>query len=137
MKKIFSLFACLFACFLVVGCSFIEDIVGEDDDDDENKYVWEYGLIYTSQRESIYDQYTFEQIKSVRDSLRRKSYKYHSPSNISESWFRNYLQDTTTMTPAEIETFIRNLNEVGNAILYLYYINNQSETIIWYYIEKR
>lgn len=137
MKKIFSLFACLFACFLVVGCSFIEDIVGEDDDDDENKYVWEYGLIYTSQRESIYDQYTFEQIKSVRDSLRRKSYKYHSPSNISESLFRKYLQDTTNMTANRIEYKIRTLNERGNAILYFNYINNQSETIIWYYIEKR
>lgn len=137
MKKIFSLFACLFACFLVVGCSFIEDIVGEDDDDDENKYVWEYGLIYTSQIESIYDWDTFEQIKSVRDSLRRKSYKYHSPSNISESLFRKYLQDTTNMTANIIEYKIRTLNERGNAILYFNYINNQSETIIWYYIEKR
>lgn len=137
MKKIFSLFACLFACFLVVGCSFIEDIVGEDDDDDENKYVWEYGLIYTSQIESIYDWDTFEQIKSVRDSLRRKSYKYHSPSNISESLFRKYLQDTTNMTANRIEYEIRTLNERGNAILYFNYINNQSETIIWYYIEKR
>lgn len=136
MKKIFSLFACLFACFLVVGCSFIEDIVGEDDDDDENKYVWEYGLIYTSQRESISDWDTFEQIKSVRDSLRRKSYKYHSPSNISESLFRKYLQDTTNMTANIIEYKIRTLNERGNAILYFNYINNQSETI-WYYLEKR
>lgn len=137
MKKIFSLFACLFACFLVVGCSFIEDIVGEDDDDDENKYVWEYGLIYTSQIESIYDWDTFEQIKSTRDRLRRKSYKYHSPSNISESLFRKYLQDTTNMTANIIEYKIRTLNERGNAILYFNYINNQSKTIIWYYIEKR
>lgn len=137
MKKIFSLFACLFACFLVVGCSFIEDIVGEDDDDDENKYVWEYGLIPSSCEESIYDQYTFEQIKSTRDRLRRKSYKYHSPSNISESLFRKYLQDTTNMTANIIEYKIRTLNERGNAILYFNYINNQSKTIIWYYIEKR
>ena len=134
MKKIW--FVCLFA-FLVscIGCSFVEDIIGEDDDDDGNKYVWEYGYIDSSQKEPIF-LYSFEQKKSVRDSLRRKSYKYHSPSNISESWFRNYLQDTTTMTPAEIETFIRNLNEVGNAILYLYYTSNPSETI-WYYLEKR
>lgn len=137
MKKIFSLFACLFACFLVVGCSFIEDIVGEDDDDDENKYVWEYGLIYTSQRESIYDQYTFEQIKSVRDSLRRKSYKYHSPSNTSESLFRKYLQDTTNMTANIIEYKIRTLNERGNAILYFYCKEDNSSETIWYYLEKR
>lgn len=136
MKKIFSLFACLFACFLVVGCSFIEDIVGEDDDDDENKYVWEYGLIYTSQRESIY-QYTFEQIKSVRDSLRRKSYKYHSPSNTSESLFRKYLQDTTNMTANRIEYEIRTLNERGNAILYFYCKEDNSSETIWYYLEKR
>ena len=123
----------MFSC---VGCSFVEDIIGEDDDDDENKYVLEYGLIYTSQRESISDWYTFEELKSIRDRLRTKSYKYHSPSNTSESLFRNYLQDTTTMTSAEIETFIRNLNEVGNAILYLYYTSNPSETI-WYYLEKR
>lgn len=135
MKKIFNLLVCLFACFFVVGCSFIEDIVGEDDDD-ENKYVWEYGLIYTSQRESISDWDTFEQIKSVRNSLRTKSYKYHSPSNISESLFRKYLQDTTNMTANRIEYEIRTLNERGNAILYFYCKDNSSETI-WYYLEKR
>ena len=127
------LFVFLFAC---VGCSFIEDIVSEDDDDDVNKYVWEYGLISTSQEESIYSYYTFEQIKSVRNSLRTKSYKYHSPSNISESWFRNYLQSTTNMTASEIEADISYLNKHGNIILYFYYKGNRSETI-WYYLEKR
>ena len=76
---------CLFACFLVAGCSFIEDIVGEDDDDDGNKYVWEYGLISSNQEVPLSDRYTFEQIKSARDRLRDNSYKYHSPSNTSES----------------------------------------------------
>ena len=127
------LFVFLFAC---VGCSFIEDIVSEDDDDDVNKYVWEYGLISTSQEESIYSYYTFEQIKSVRNSLRTKSYKYHSPSNISESWLRNYLQSTTNMTASEIEADISYLNKHGNIILYFYYKGNRSETI-WYYLEKR
>ena len=138
MKKIFNLFVCLFACFLVVGCSFIEDIVGEDDDDDGNKYVWEYGLISTSQEESIYSYYTFEQIKSARDILRTRTYpyKYHSPSNISETWFRNYLQSTTNMTASEIEADISYLNKHGNIILYFYYKGNKSETI-WYYLEKR
>lgn len=128
----------MFACFLVVGCSFIEDIVGEDDDDDENKYVWEYGLIYSNQRKPISDQYTFEQIKSVRDILRTKTnpYKYHSPSNTSESLFRKYLQDTTNMTANIIEYEIRTLNERGNIILYFFCKDNSSETI-WYYLEKR
>ena len=135
--KEFGLFVCLFVfLFACVGCSFIEDIVGEDDDDDGNKYVWEYGLISTSQEESIYSYYTFEQIKSVRNSLRTKSYKYHSPSNTSESLFRKYLQDTTNMTANRIEYEIRTLNERGNAILYFYCKDNSSETI-WYYLEKR
>ena len=133
MKKIFSLLACLFACFLVVGCSFIEDIVGEDDDD-ENKYVWEYGYIDSS--EKVYDCYTFEQVKSVRDNLRGKSHNYHSPSNISEARLRNYFQDNTDMTADRIESVIRNLNEVGNTILYFNYKGNQPVTK-WHYIEKR
>lgn len=126
------MFAFLFAC---VGCSFVEDIIGEDDDDDENKYVLEYGLISSNEEVSLSGLDTFEELKSIRDRLRRNSYKYHSPSNTSESLFRKYLQDTTTMTPAEIETFIRTLNERGNIILYFNYKGNQSE-ILWYYIEK-
>lgn len=135
MKKIFSLFVCLFACFLVVGCSFIEDIVGEDDDDDGNKYVWEYGLINnnTYQIELISDRDTFEQVKSARDKLRKKSDKYHSPSNTSESSFRKHLQDTTDMTANRIEYKIRTLNERGNIILYFNYKGNK----LWYYLEKR
>lgn len=123
----------MFVCFLVVGCSFIEDIVGEDDDDDGNKYVYEYGLIDGYQKLSIGN--TFEKTKSVRDRLRRKSYKYHSPSNTSESLFRNHLQNTTDLTTDEIEFVIRDLNERGNAILYFYYKGNKSK-IIWYYLEK-
>ena len=126
------MFVCLFSC---VGCSFVEDIIGEDDDDDGNEYVWEYGLIHTSQRESI-SLYSFEQKKSVRDSLRRKSYKYHSPSNTSESSFRKHLQDTTNMTANKIEYVIRTLNEEGNIILYFYCKDNSPETM-WYYLEKR
>ena len=136
MKK-FGLFVCLFVClFSCVGCSFVEDIIGEDDDDDENKYVLEYGLIYTSQRESIYDWYTFEELKSIRDRLRTETYKYYSPSNTSESLFRNHLQDTTNMTANKIEYAIRTLNERGNIILYFYCKDNSSETM-WYYLEKR
>ena len=138
MKKIFSLFACLFACFLVVGCSFIEDIVGEDDDDDGNKYVYEYGLISSNQEVPLSDLHTFEQIKSARDILRTRtsSYKYHSPSNTSESLFRKYLQDTTNMTTSEIEADISYLNKHGNIILYFNYKGSRYETI-WYYLEKR
>ena len=129
------LFVCLFSC---VGCGFVEDIIGEDDDDDENKYVWEYGLIYTSQRESIPDRYTFEELKSIRDRLKLKtnSRKYHSPSNTSETLFRNYLQDTTNMTASKIEYVISYLNENKNIILYFYCKDNSSETV-WYYLEKR
>ena len=126
------LFVCLFSC---VGCSFIEDIVGEDDDDDGNKYVWEYGLISSNQAKSI-SGCTFEQIKSIRNRLKEISRQYRSPSNTSESLFRKYLQDTTNMTANIIEYEIRTLNERGNTILYLYYTSNKSETI-WYYLEKR
>lgn len=137
MKK-FGLFVCLFAfLFACVGCSFVEDIIGEDDDDDGNKYVWEYGLI-SSKIELISDRDTFEQIKSARDGLRTRtnSCNYHSPSNISESSFRKYLQDTTDMTANRIEYEIRTLNERGNTILYFNYKGNQYE-ILWYYLEKR
>ena len=128
------MFAFLFAC---VGCSFVEDIIGEDDDDDENKYVLEYGLISSNEEVPLSDLDTFEELKSIRDRLKLKtnSRKYHSPSNTSESLFRKYLQDTTNMTANRIEYEIRTLNERGNIILYFNYKGNQSE-ILWYYIEK-
>ena len=124
------MFAFLVSC---IGCSFVEDIIGEDDDDDGNKYVYEYGLIPSNQKEPL--SYSFEHTKSVRDSLRSKSYKYHSPYNISEEWLRNHLQDTTNMTASEIEYVISYLNENKNIILYFYYKGSSSETL-WCYLEK-
>ena len=93
-------------------------------------------MISTSQIEPISDWPTFEELKSIRDRLRTNSYKYHSPSNTSESSFRKHLQDTTNMTASRIEYAIRTLNVSGNIILYFYCKDNLSETM-WYYLEKR
>ena len=123
----------MFACLLVVGCSFVEDIIGEDDDDDGNKYVWESGLIYDYQKESIYSNYTFEEIKSIRNRLKTKSCDYDPVITVNETEIRDFLQGR--MTSAEIETYISFLNKNGNIILYFYYKYDSSK-LGWCYFEK-
>ena len=133
MKKIFNLLVCLFACFLVVGCSFIEDIVGEDDDDG-NKYVYEYGLIYDSQKLSIGN--TFEETKIVRDKLKAVSRQYRSAITTDEKGFREFLQNNTTMSAYEIEDDMSLINKYRNVIFY-FYTRDYSNERIWLYVEKR
>ena len=133
MKKIFNLLVCLFACFLVVGCSFIEDIVGEDDDDG-NKYVYEYGLIYDSQKLSIGN--TFEETKIVRDKLKAVSRQYRSAITTDEKGFREFLQNNTTMSAYEIEDDMSLINKYRNVIFY-FYTRDHSNERIWLYVEKR
>ena len=125
------MFAFLFAC---VGCSFVEDIIGEDDDDDGNKYVWETGLIYDYQKESIYSNYTFEKIKSIRNRLKTNSRDYDPATTVNETEIRDFLQGR--MTPAEIESYRIFLNKNGNIILYFYY-KYYSSKLVWFYFEKR
>lgn len=122
------LFVCLFSC---VGCSFVEDIIGEDDDDG-NKYVWEMGLIYDYQAESI-SGCTFEQIKSIRNRLKTKSCDYEPAITVNETEIRDFLQGM--FTPTEIETHISFLNKNGNIILYFYYKYDSSK-FVWCYFEK-
>lgn len=116
---------------LVVGCSFVEDIIGEDDDDG-NKYVWEIGLIYNYQAESI-SGCTFEQIKSIRNRLKTKSCDYEPAITVNETEIRDFLQGR--FTPTEIETRISFLNKNGNIILYFCYKYDSSK-LGWCYFEK-
>ena len=133
MKKIW--FVCLFA-FLVscIGCSFVEDIIGEDDDDDGNKYVYEYGLIYDSEKLSIGN--TFEETKSVRDKLKAISRQYRSAITTDEKGFREFLQNNTTMSAYEIEDDMSLINKYRNMIFY-FYTRDHSNERIWLYVEKR
>ena len=110
MKK-FGLFICLFAfLFACVGCSFVEDIIGEDDDDDGNEYVWEYGLIPSYCEEST-SGYTFEQVKSFRNRLITNSNDYEPATTTNEAEIRELLQQGRAST-TEIETVI-SLFEIG------------------------
>ena len=126
------MFVCLFAC---VGCSFVEDIIGEDDDDDGNKYVYEYGLIYDDQKLSIGN--TFEETKSVRDNLRKNSRQYRSAITTDEKGFREFLQNNTTMSAYEIEDDMSLINKYRNMIFYFYTRDHYSNERIWLYVEKR
>ena len=124
----------MFACFLVVGCSFIEDIVGEDDDDDGNKYVYEYGLISDNQKLPIGN--TVEETKSVRDKSKAISKPYRSAITTDEKGFKEFLQNNTTMSAYEIEDDMSLINKYRNWIFY-FYTRDHSNKRIWLYVEKR
>ena len=125
---------CLFVCLLsCVGCSFVEDIIGEDDDDG-NKYVYEYGLISSDQKLPIGN--TFEETKSVRDSLKAISNPYRSAITTDEKGFREFLQNNTTMSAYKIEDGMSLINKYRNWIFY-FYTTDHSNECIWLYVEKR
>lgn len=131
MKKFrFVLLAALLLAFSFMGCKL-----------PETTYTCEFGIVDTADADEVYNRLygqnvDFNDLEDAKETLSFYTYPdtYLKTEGLTEEDVRAELAELD-MSSSQKDTFIKNLNNLGNNLLRIYFYNSE-ELECWLYFEK-